>query len=145
MHVCLVSPTPAAVLALISILHTLDAQPRLCCLVACAAGLLMAPGIRYGRLLQSFLEPPAWAHNLKPKLTDKLVAQAGFALQLVLIPLWVTSMVDVLRLPGAGVPVLRGVVMLLAGALQARAAPCLLQVRPAPHMLAQTISSRHSA
>jgi cytochrome c biogenesis protein CcdA len=109
----------------------------------------MAPGIRYGRLLQAFLEPPAWAHDLKPKLTDKLVAQAGFALQLLLIPLWVTSMVDVLRLPGAGVPVLRGVVMLLAGAVQARAVPSLLQVgRRRPHCArhhTSSSSSRHTA
>jgi hypothetical protein len=110
----------------------------------------MAPGIRYGRLLQAFLEPPAWAHNLQPKLTDKLVTQAGFALQLLLVPLWVTSMVDVLRLPDTGAPVLRGVVMLLAGVLQARAVPCLLQVGVQATLYYtrlhnQSISIRHMA
>lgn len=92
------------------------------------AGLLMAPGVRYGRLLQAFLEPPCWALGLSPSTPDKLVVQAGFALQLLLLPLWVPSMADVLRLPAASLPLLRGTLMLLAGLLQARAMPALLQV-----------------
>lgn len=91
------------------------------------AGLLMAPGVRYGRLLQAFLEPPSWVQGLRPSTPDKLVVQAGFALQLLLLPLWVPSMVDVLRLPAASLPLLRGGSMLLAGLLQARAMPALLQ------------------
>lgn len=92
------------------------------------AGLLMAPGVRYGRLLQAFLEPPCWAQGLSPSTPDKLLVQAGFALQLLLLPLWVPSMADVLRLPAASLPLLRGTVMLLAGLLQAWAMPALLQV-----------------
>jgi hypothetical protein len=84
--------------------------------------------MRYGRLLQDFLEPPMWASQLKPDRKHKLLLQAGFALQLLQTALWVTPMTDVLRLPVGSLPVLRGVVMLVVALLQVAAVPSLLQV-----------------
>jgi len=94
-----------------------------------AAGLLMAPGIRYGRVLQNLLEPPLWAMSLRPTPFVKLMVQGGFALQLMITPLWITTMTDVLRIPDAALSYLRGMLMLLVALLQTALVPYLLQVR----------------
>lgn len=61
-----------------------------------AGGLFMAPGLRYGRLIQQALFPPMWSReyvSFTPGI--KALLRLGFALPLVAVPLWV-SYVDVI-------------------------------------------------
>lgn len=100
----------------------------LCVVLCVTAGLLMAPGIRYGRLLQSLLEPPVWAFNFRPRAAVRLMAQGGFALQLLLTLLWISATTDVLRLSAGSLAWLRGVMMLCVALIQTWTVPYLLQV-----------------
>lgn len=70
-----------------------------------------------------------WAMTLRPTLLVKLMAQGTFALQLMITPLWITTMTDVLRIPDAALSYLRGMLMLLVALLQTALVPYLLQVR----------------
>ena len=52
----------------------------------------MAPGIRYGRLLQQMLQPPMWATQyVEVSATSRVLAALGFALPLLMVPLWVSA------------------------------------------------------
>jgi hypothetical protein len=61
-------------------------------LLVLPAALLMAPGLRYGKVLQVLLKPPMWARNFAggPSLT-RLLVQAGFLVQVLMLPLWVSG------------------------------------------------------
>ncbi|WIA08801.1 hypothetical protein OEZ86_011380 [Tetradesmus obliquus] len=92
------------------------------------SALLMAPGLRYGKVLQVLLKPPLWARNFagRPSL-GRLLVQAGFLAQVALLPLWVPTLMDALRLPPGVVCYLRGGSMLLVVGLQLLALPNLAQ------------------
>jgi hypothetical protein len=57
----------------------------------------MAPGLRYGKVLQVLLKPPLWAHNFagRPSLM-RLLVQAGFMAQVMMLALWVSGLCWVL-------------------------------------------------
>eukprot|EP00877_Chromochloris_zofingiensis_P015204 jgi/Chrzof1/9938/Cz04g21120.t1 len=78
------------------------------------SGLFMAPGLRYGRLIQQALFPPMWSReyvSFTPGI--KALLRLGFALPLVAVPLWVTPMTEVLLIGGAWLHWVRP--LLLAG------------------------------
>lgn len=56
-----------------------------------AGALLMAPGLRLGRVLCQLLQPPQWARRLPPAQVGTVDARLGFALMLLALPLWVRS------------------------------------------------------
>lgn len=63
---------------------------RLLATVLHAGGLLLAPGLRYGRILHMMLKPPMWARKSAENFTImKLSAQLGITAQLLIVPLWV--------------------------------------------------------
>eukprot|EP00775_Hariotina_reticulata_P003634 gene3634-3895_t len=89
------------------------------------AGLL---SLKYGRILQQLMSPPMWAKRFCDQGWGwRLVAQLGFTVQLMLIPLWVPTMADALFLPRHAVAVVRGLMLLLAAVLQGAAMPTLVQ------------------
>ncbi|KAF6259238.1 hypothetical protein COO60DRAFT_1513919 [Scenedesmus sp. NREL 46B-D3] len=92
------------------------------------SALLMAPGLRYGRVLQALLKPPLWARNFAGQSgLMKLLVQAGFIAQVMMLPLWVAPLMDALPIPAAVVSYLRGGLMLVVVALQLLALPQLVQ------------------
>jgi hypothetical protein len=59
-----------------------------------SGALLMAPGLRYGRVLQGYLKPPLWARNFAGKVNFmQLLVRAGYLAQMLMLPLWVSGFV----------------------------------------------------
>jgi hypothetical protein len=57
-----------------------------------SGALLMAPGLRYGRVLQVYLKPPLWARNFAGQITFmQLLVRAGYFAQVLMLPLWVSG------------------------------------------------------
>eukprot|EP00878_Enallax_costatus_P018877 GHUV01019900.1.p1 GENE.GHUV01019900.1~~GHUV01019900.1.p1 ORF type:complete len:443 (+),score=85.54 GHUV01019900.1:505-1833(+) len=90
--------------------------------------LLLSPGLRYGRVLQQLLKPPLWARNFgASNMLMRTVARTGFALQVLIVPLWITPLTDVFQLPEPTLRYIRGVTLLVAALLQGVMIPTLVQ------------------